>query len=108
MLRPNPHWWGDVKPTLTEIQMTISDPARALLAYEAGELDLAMVPSEDVKWARADPDLAAEYRETPQLAVNSYSFNNFQDPGMASYAEPGPTVNKDFRIALTQAIESKR
>ena len=107
VLRPNPHWWGDVKPTLTEIQMTISNPARALLAYEAGELDLAMVPSADVKATRADSDLAAEYRETPQLAVNAYSFNNFQDPGMASYAEPGPTVNKDFRIALTQAIDKQ-
>lgn len=107
VLKPNPYWWGDVKPTLTEIQMTISDPARALLAYDAGELDLVKVPSADVQGVRADPDLAAEYRETPQLAVISYSFNNFLDPGMASYAEPGPTANKDFRIALTQAIDKQ-
>lgn len=107
VLKPNPYWWGDVKPTLAEIQMSILEPAAAQLAYEAGEIDIVKVPSEDVQRVRSDPVLGAEYREAPQLAINYYNFNNFQDPKAASYAEPGPTANKDFRIALIQAIDKQ-
>ena len=108
VLKPNPNWWGDVKPTLTEIQMSISaNPTAAQAAYEADEIDMVSTPSEDVRRVRNDPILAAEYREVTQLAVNFFAFNNFQDPNVASFANPGPTANKDFRIALTQAIDKQ-
>lgn len=107
MLKPNPYWWGAVKPTLTEIQMSMGGPAQAQLAYEAGEIDVVKVPVEEVQRFKSDPVLAAEYREAPQLAINFYSLNNFQDPNVPSYAEPGPTANKDFRIALIQAIDKQ-
>ena len=68
VLKPNPFWWGDVKPTLNEIQMSMAGPAPALLAYEAGEIDIATVPDEDVERVKSDPVLAAEYREAPQQA----------------------------------------
>ena len=95
VLKPNPFWWGDVKPTLNEIQMSMAGPANALLAYEAGEVDIATVPDEDVERVKSDPVFAPEYREAPQQAINFYSFNNSR----------GPTANKDFRIALIQAID---
>jgi oligopeptide transport system substrate-binding protein len=107
VLKPNPYWWGDVKPTLTEIQMSMSGLAPAQLAYEAGEIDVVKVPNEDVQRVKTDPVLGAEYGEATQLAIGFYSFNNFQDPKLDSYAEPGPTANKDFRIALIQAIDKQ-
>ena len=108
VLKPNPNWWGEVKPTLTEIQMSIlADPAAAQAAYEADEIDMVATPSEDVQRIRSDPVLATEYREGTQLAVNFFAFNSFQDPNVASFANPGPTANKDFRIALTQAIDKQ-
>ena len=97
VLKPNPFWWGDVKPTLNEIQMSMAGPAHALLAYEAGEIDIAEVPDEDVERVKSDPVLAPEYRESPQQSINFYSFNYLQ----------GPTANKDFRIALIQAIDKR-
>lgn len=108
ILKPNPYWYGDVKSTLTEIQMSmIAEPAQAQAAYEAGEIDMVLTPNEDVERVRSDPVLGSQYRERPVLAINYYAFNNFQDPTAASYANPGPTVNKDFRIALIQAIDKQ-
>jgi oligopeptide transport system substrate-binding protein len=108
VLKPNPNWLGDVKPTLTEIRMSIlADPAAAQAAYEADEIDIVQTPSQDIQRIKNDPVLAAEYREASQLTVNFYAYNNFQHPNVESYARPGPTANKDFRIALTQAIDKQ-
>jgi oligopeptide transport system substrate-binding protein len=64
VLKPNPNWYGEVKPTLTEIHMSMSpEPAQAQAAYEAGEIDMNVVPSEDVARVKADPVLGAEYQE---------------------------------------------
>ena len=107
VLKRNPNWWG-VEPGLAEIQMSMrGDPAQAQLAYEAGELDIVVTPPEDVDRVRNDPGLGAEYRETDWLGVSWLAFNNYQDPSLASFADPGPTANKNFRIALTQAIDKQ-
>jgi oligopeptide transport system substrate-binding protein len=97
VLKPNPLWWGDIKPTLKEIQMSMGGPAPAMLAYEAGEIDMTEVPDEDVERVKSNPVLAPEYREVPQQSINFYSFNNLR----------GPTANEDFRIALIQAIDKR-
>ena len=98
VLKPNPNWAGDVKPTLTEITMTMTtEPAQGQAAYEAGELDMVLTPSEDIQRVKADPDLGAQVVDIPQLSITYYTYNN----------KTGPTANKDFRIALTQAIDKK-
>jgi oligopeptide transport system substrate-binding protein len=108
ILKPNPYWYGDVRPTLTEIRISMfGEPGQAQAAYEAGEIDMVRTPNEDVRRVRSDPVLRAEYRELPVLAINYYAFNNFQDPTGARYADPGPTANMDFRIALIQAIDKQ-
>ena len=109
ILKPNPNWYGDVKSTLTEIRMSMSaEPAQAQAAYEAGEIDMMMpVPSEDVQRVKDDPVLGAEYRELTQLSISYYNFNNYGDPEKANFANPGPTKNKNFRIALTKAIDKQ-
>ena len=113
ILKPNPNWYGDVKPTLTEIHMSMSpEPAQAMAAYEAGEIDMLLpVPSEDVERIKTDPVLGAEYAEKDDLSITYYNYNNGNDATgkkkLARCEDPKacPTANKNFRIALTQAID---
>ena len=114
VLKPNPNWSGDVKPTLTEIDMSMTtEPAQAQAAYEAGELDMVLTPSEDVTRVKADPKLSPQVVDVPQLSLTYYTYNNGIDPKtlkpFAKCSDPKkcPTANKDFRIALTQAIDKK-
>jgi oligopeptide transport system substrate-binding protein len=114
ILKPNPNWSGDVKPTLTEIQMSMTtEPAQGQAAYEAGDLDMVLTPSEDVQRVKADPTLGPQVVEIPQLAITYYTYNNGIDPktlkpfAKCADLKACPTMNKDFRIALTQAIDKK-
>lgn len=115
VLKPNPNWYGDVKPTLTEVQMPIvADITAIQAAYEAGEVDAVYpVPTEDVIRVKDDPVLGAEYTETPQLVIAYYNFNNGHDAtGKGTNprcADPKacPTANLNFRIALTEAIDKQ-
>jgi len=114
ILKPNPNWTGAVKPTLTEIDMSMTtEPAQAQAAYEAGDLDMVLTPSEDVQRVKADATLGPQVVEIPQLAITYYDFNNGIDPktlkpfAACADLKKCPTMNKDFRIALTQAIDKK-
>jgi oligopeptide transport system substrate-binding protein len=116
VLVPNPNWYGDTKPTLTEIHMAMSpEPAQAMAAYEAGEIDTFLpVPSEDVQRVKDDPNLNPGYSELPGLSITYYTFNNGNDPTgkkplARCTASPAacPTANKNFRIALTEAIDKQ-
>ena len=61
ILKPNPNWYGDVKPTLTEIQMPIfAEPAAAQAAYETNEVDIIMpVASDGCPRVQEDPVMGA-------------------------------------------------
>jgi oligopeptide transport system substrate-binding protein len=114
ILKPNPNWYGDVKSTLTEIDMSMTaEPAQGQAAYEAGELDMVLTPSEDAQRVKDDPVLGPQVVDVPQLAITYYTYNNGIDPKtlkpFAKCSDPKacPTANKDFRIALTQAIDKK-
>src|SRR5688572_751958 len=75
ILKPNPNWTGATKPTLTEIQMSMTtEPAQAQAAYEAGDLDMVLTPSEDVQRVKADPVLGPQVVEIPQLAITYYDY----------------------------------
>lgn len=120
VMKPNPNWYGDA-PKLQEIRVSMSpEPAQAMAAYEAGELDMLLpVPSEDIERVKNDPVLSTQYSEEPSLSITYYNYNNGHDPtgkgwlercqgadGQAD-AKKCPTTNKDFRIALTQAIDKQ-
>ena len=115
VLKPNPNWYGDVKPTLTEIRMSMSpEPAQAMAAYETGEIDMILpVPSEDIERVKSDPVLGPEYTEQSDLSITYYNYNNGNDStGKAKLArcedpKACPTANKNFRAALTQAIDKE-
>src|SRR5439155_27092266 len=108
VLKPNPNWYGDVKPTLTEQHMSLRNDTEAdQAAFEAGQLDMVQTPSPDVQRVQADPTLGPEMLPVPTLQVVQYDFNNFGDDKLKTFKKPGPTKNKDFRIALTQAIDKQ-
>ena len=115
ILVPNPNWYGDVKPTLTEIHLSMSpEPAQAQAAYEAGELDSYLpLQAEDIPRVKDDPVLSQEYEELSQLSTVYFNYNNGHDPtgkGTSSRCEDPkacPTANKNFRIALTEAIDKQ-
>ncbi|MEO8437503.1 MAG: peptide ABC transporter substrate-binding protein [Chloroflexota bacterium] len=114
ILKPNPNWYGDQKSILTEIDMSMTtEPAQEQAAYEAGDLDMVLTPSEDAQRVKDDPTLGPTVLDVPQLAITYYTYNNGVDPKtlktLKRCTDPKkcPTANKDFRIALTQAIDKK-
>src|SRR5262245_60025405 len=114
VLKPNPNYTAGTTSTLTEIDMSMTtEPAQAQAAYEAGELDMVLTPSEDVTRVKADPTLGPQVVDIPLLSITMYDYNNGIDPKtlkpFAKCADPKkcPTMNKDFRIALTQAVDKK-
>lgn len=115
VLKPNPNWYGE-KPTLTEIDMPIfAELADAQRAYEADEVDAVYpVPNEDIQRIKGDPAFADQFVETPTLGIAYYNFNNGNDPTgqaklkrCAKSPKACPTANKNFRIALSEAIDKQ-
>jgi ABC-type oligopeptide transport system substrate-binding subunit len=114
VLVPNPEWTGEA-PKLERIEIGIGgDPAAAVAAFERGDLDIVGVPSSDVRRVLADPELSQLVNRGPTLSIEYYDFANCPDadtcppnPSVTGGDIPGgsPTQNKDFRIALTQAVD---
>lgn len=98
VLVPNPNWYGDVKPTLTRIEMSmIDEPAAGQAAYEAGELDMFLTPAADIRRMADDPVYKDQVVNSAQFGIGYYGFN------VAS----GPLANKNLRIALIQSIDKE-
>jgi oligopeptide transport system substrate-binding protein len=116
-LKPNPKWYG-TKPTLTEVDYEIGGPIEeAFTAYERGDLDVVQVTATAlIHQIDDDATLKAEAHDTPALGLTYYDFANCNDSA-ATPANPkcpkgnfggkAPTANKNFRIALTQAIDKQ-
>jgi oligopeptide transport system substrate-binding protein len=114
-LVPNPNWYGDVKPTLTTIDYQIGgDVEAALAAFEAGDLDLVTVPGTSIRRVEQDPALVDLIQDLPQQAITYYDFANCQAGDDKCPAQTGTadgksaTANKNFRIALTQAVNKQQ
>ena len=113
ILKPNPNWSG-LKPTLSEIDIAMSaEPAQSQASFEAGEIDMVQTPSEDVIRVKADPTLGPMVKDVPVLAITYYTYNNGVDQktlgtlARCTSQKACPTMNKKFRIALTEAIDKK-
>jgi ABC-type transport system substrate-binding protein len=119
-LKPNPNWYGETKPTLTEVDYEIGGPIEeAFTAYERGDLDIVLVTNTAlIHQIDDDAALSAEAHDTATLGLTYYDFANCADPS-ATAANPkcpastatkdgkAPTANKEFRIALSQAINKQ-
>jgi len=74
----NPFWPGtpDIAvPKLDEIQFVMLDAVAQLAEYEAGNIDVSLVPSADTDRVKADPVLSKEYYNAPNLCSYYYGFN---------------------------------
>ena len=75
VLEPNPNWAG-TPPTLERIEMAmISDPTASLAAYEADELDVGTVPSQEVARIEDDPDLSQQVLRGDILSIYYMGFD---------------------------------
>src|SRR6185503_15320134 len=115
VLVPNPNWYGDVKPTLTEIEYLIGgDPEAALASFEQGDIDTVVVPGTSIRRVEQDPELEPLIQDLPQQAITYYDFANCQAgpdkcPDQAGTSDgKSATANKNFRIALTQAVNKQQ
>lgn len=96
VLAPNPNWYGDVKPTLTEIRYHIGgDPAAAQAAFEAGDTDMVKAPPDQVPRIKEDATLKDLVQTIPTVIFDYWGFDT----------KKGPTANKHFRRALNMAID---
>ena len=118
VLEPNPNWYG-TKPTLTRIEMKIGgDPQAALASFEQGDLDTVTVSDPaNYRQVEQNPELQPLMQDIAQLALTYYDFNNCQDPDPEASTCPAQTgtangksatQNKNFRIALTQAVNKEQ
>jgi oligopeptide transport system substrate-binding protein len=113
VLKQNPNWYGD-KPTLTEIHMAIGGaPEAAVAAYERGDLDTVLVPGSEARRVKDDATLGPQVQDLPQLSIAYYDFATCQNgpakcPKNATTKDGmSPMANKNFRIAMTEAINKQ-
>jgi ABC-type oligopeptide transport system substrate-binding subunit len=113
----NPSWDGSAgtKPTLTTVDYLIGgDPEAALASFEQGGLDTIAVPGTSVRRVADDPELKDLIQDLPQQAITYYDYANCQAgdakcPKQSGTADgKSATANKDFRIALTQAVNKQQ
>ncbi len=74
----NPFWPGNEAqpiPKIDEIDFSMLDDAVAFADYEAGNLDVAGVPSSELDRVKADPVLSKEYYNGVNLCSYYYGFN---------------------------------
>ncbi len=116
-LVPNPSWDGSagVKPTLTEVDYLIGgDPEAALASFEQGALDTVVVPGTSIRRVETDPADKDLIKDLPQQAITYYDYANCQagpdkcPPETGTSDGKSATANKDFRIALTQAVNKQQ
>lgn len=114
-LVPNPEWTAGTKPTLTEVDYLIGgDPEGALASFEQGDIDTVVVPGTSIRRVEQDAALKPLIQDLPQQAITYYDFANCQQGADKCPAQTGTadgksaTANKDFRIALTQAVNKQQ
>jgi len=81
VLEPNTSWAGE-PTTIERIEMAmIADPLASLAAYEADELDIGIVPSQEVARIEDDPDLSAQVLRGDILANYYFGFDLVDENG---------------------------
>lgn len=98
VLVKNPFWPGIEsvpQASIDEIKFTMLDASPAFAEYEAGNLDVAGVPLQDIDRVKADPVLSKELVIAPIACTYYYGFNTSKPP----------VDNVHMRRALSLAID---
>ncbi|MEO6058592.1 MAG: peptide ABC transporter substrate-binding protein [Candidatus Limnocylindria bacterium] len=97
VLEPNTNWNGEAV-TIARIELSmIDDPAASLAAYEADELDVGGVPTQEIPRIQDDPELSAEVLEGAVLSIYYFGFD-MKDPN-GPFAK-SPLLRKAFSEAI--------
>ncbi|MGQ9709537.1 MAG: peptide ABC transporter substrate-binding protein [Anaerolineae bacterium] len=83
VLVKNPFWPGIEsvpQASIDEIKFTMLDASPAFAEYEAGNLDVAGVPLQDMDRVKADPVLSKELVIGPMACTYYYGFNTSKPP----------------------------
>ncbi len=94
----NPFWSGIDSvpvPEIEEVRFSMLDASPAFAEYEAGNLDVAGVPSADIDRVKADPVLSEELIIAPDGCSYYYGFNTTKEP----------VNNVHMRRALSYAVD---
>lgn len=94
----NPFWPGNEtipQAKIDEIQFRFLDASPALAEFDAGNLDITGIPSEDWDRIHADPTYADMIRPVYTLGTEWYGFNT----------KLAPTDDQRVRLALSLAID---
>ena len=96
----NPFWPGSEgvqQAGIDEITFLLIDADAALREYEAGKIDTAYVPSDEIARIRADPTLSAELTTIADLCTQAWDFN----------LNKPPLDNVHIRRAFSYAVDRK-
>ncbi len=97
ILEPNKSWAGE-PVNLERIEMAmIADPTASLAAYEADELDIGGVPSQEVARIEDDPDLSQEVLRGDILANYYFGYDMVDETGPFARS---PLLRKAFQAAV--------
>lgn len=101
VLEPNENYTAGDPAKIERIEMAmIQDPAASLAAYEAGELDIAGVPTQEISRIQDDPELSDQVIQGDVLSIYYFGFD-LKDP-------EGPfTQSVLLRQAFNEAIDKE-
>jgi len=94
----NPFWPGSEgiqQPKLDEVTFRFIDTATALREFEAGSLDTALIPADQVKRIQADAALGPQLTVIPGTCTQAWGFN----------AHKPPFDNAHIRRAFSYAVD---
>ncbi|MEO8245683.1 MAG: peptide ABC transporter substrate-binding protein [Chloroflexota bacterium] len=99
VLEPNAEFSAGPAATIDRIEMSmIQDPAATLAAFEAGELDVAGVPTQEIPRIQDDPELSTQVLQGDVLSIYYFGFD-LKDP-------EGPfTQSVLLRQAFNEAVD---
>jgi oligopeptide transport system substrate-binding protein len=97
VIEKNPHYWRKHQgPDRVEISF-FTDSAGAFRAYEAGEVDYAVVPTDSIERVKADAQMSQEFHLAPQMGVSWIVFDTTN--------ADSPVSDKRVRQALSLVID---
>lgn len=79
----NPFWPGSEgikQPSLDQVTLRFIDAATALTEFEAGNLDMTQIPSDQVARIQADANLSSQLNIVPGICTQAWGLNTTKPP----------------------------